>query len=164
MWSGMQKRLEEEFLAGKLRGRIRYYCPVYGECLGELSAVRFDGRELLLGEHLRYDRTAVIDLTRALYKAGGLTRTEVWDKAMLAALEQGILDSQIIFFTAHRFINSPIEASIYGENPLARMYAILDRRTGKRRLKQLAAKINEEPEWLRQFYFIRLQAEGLLIS
>lgn len=156
----MRKRLEEELLAEKLRGRIRYYCLGYRDSSDE-AAVRFDGRELLLGEYFRYDRLAVIDITRAIHKAGGLTRAEVLNKAMLSALEKGVLDSQIVLFTAYRVINSPIEASLYGENPLARMYALLDRRTGKRRLKQLVGRMNEEPEWLRQFYLIRLQTEGI---
>ncbi|MDE6726652.1 MAG: hypothetical protein K2J80_01785 [Oscillospiraceae bacterium] len=160
-WSAMKKRLEEEFLAEKLRGRIKYHCPGCGECSDEEALVRFDGRELLLGEYFVYDRCAVIDLTRAIYRSGDLTRLEVLSKAMISALEKGVLDSQIVLFTAHRFINSPIEASLYGENPLARMYAVLDRRTGKRRLKQLVGRINEEPEWLQQFCLIRLQAEGI---
>lgn len=163
-WSGMRKRLEEELLAEKLRGRIEYFCPGCRECSDEASMasiVRFDGRELLLGEYFRYDRLAVIDITRAIHKAGGLTRPEVLNKAMFSALENGVLDSQVVLFTAYRVINSPIEASLYGENPLARMYALLDRRTGKRRMKWLAGRINEEPEWLRQFYLIRLQAESI---
>lgn len=160
-WDSMRKRLEEELLAEKLRGRIEYYCPGHRGCSGE-TAVRFDDCELLLGEHFVYDRLAVIELTRAIYRSGSLTHLEVWNKAMLAALEKGMLDSQIVLFTAHRFINSPIEASLYGENPLARMYALLDRRTGKRRLKQLVGRINEEPEWLQRFYLIRLQTEGVM--
>lgn len=160
-WSLMKRRLEEELLAEKLRGRIRYYRPGCDECYDEASVVRFDGRELLLGKYLKDDRCAVIDITREIHRAGGLTRREVLNKAMISALEKGVLDTQVVVFTAHRVINSPIEASLYGENPLARMYAVLDRRVGKRRLKRLVGKINEEPEWLQQFYLIRLQTEGI---
>lgn len=156
-WSAMKKRLEGELLAEKLRGRIEYYCPGVGEQPDGGAFVRLDGRELLLGEHFRYDRLAVIDLTRAI----GPMRPVLWNKVILSAVEKGVLDSTIIFLTAHRYINSPIEASLYGENPLARMYAVLDRRVGKRRLKQFAGRINEEPEWLQQFYLIRLQTEGV---
>ena len=163
MWSGIVKRLEGELLAEKLRGRIGYFCPGFGENPEEKALVRFDGRELLLGEYFRYDRLAVIDITRAIYKAGGLTRPEVLNKAMLTALENGVLDSQIVFSAAHKVINSPIEASLYGDDPLARMYALLDRRTGKRRLKQLTGRINGEPEWLQQFYLIRLHTEGIKV-
>lgn len=159
-WSLMKRRLEEELLAEKLRGRIKYGCPIYGD-RSEPALVRFDGRELLLGKYLKDDRCAVIDITREIHRSGGLTRREVLNKAMISALEKGVLDTQVVVFTAHRVINSPIEASLYGENPLARMYAVLDRRVGKRRLKRLVGKINEEPEWLQQFYLIRLQTEGI---
>lgn len=160
-WDAMKKRLEEELLAEKLRGRIKYGCPCNGERPEDMLAVRFDGRELLLGEYFRCDRLAVIDITREIHKAGGLTRREVFERAIVSALEKGVLDTQVVIFTAYKVINSPIEASLYGENPLARMYAVLDRRTGKRRLKRLAGRINEEPEWLQQFYLIRLQTEGI---
>lgn len=159
-WSGIKKRLEEELLAEKLRGRISYFCLGHRECSDE-AVVRFDGRELLLGEHFRHDRLAVIELTREIYKRRDLPRPVIWERSIIAAVEKGFLDTHIIFFTAHKVINSPIEASLYGENPLARMYALLDRRTGKRRLKRIADKINEEPEWLQQIYLIRLQAEGV---
>ena len=159
-WSAMKKRLEEELLAEKLRGRIKYHCPGCGECSDE-AAVRLDGRELLLGDHFVYDRLAVIDLTRAVFKEGGLTRQDMLNKAMISAMYKGVLDSQVVYSTAHKVVNSPIEASLYGENPLARMYALLDRRTGKRRLKRLTGRISEEPEWLQQFYLIRLRAEGI---
>ncbi len=42
-----------------------------------------------------------------------------------------------------------------------RMFAVLDRRVGKRRLVRLADRIADEPEWLRTFYLIRLRAEGI---
>lgn len=162
-WSGIQKRLEKEFLAEKLRGRVEYHCPAYEKRPDEHTVVTLDGRELLPGKFFTFDRLAVANIHRALYKAGGLTRPEMWSRTMITALEKGILDSSIVFFTAHTFVNSPIEASLFGENPLARMYALLDRRTGKRRLKQLAAELNEEPEWLQQFYLIRLQAENITL-
>lgn len=160
-WDPIRKRLEEDLLAEKLRGIIRYYCPVCGECPEDMSLVRFNGRELLLGEYFRFDRVAVTDLWREISKTGGLTQPEAWERGIYAALENGVLDAPMVYYTAHKVINSSIEKSLYGENALARMYALLDRRTGKRRLKRLADKIDEEPEWLRQFYLIRLETEGI---
>lgn len=162
-WDPIRKRLEEELLAGKLRGIIRYYCPVCGERPEDMSLVRFNGRELLLGEYFRFDRVAVTDLWRAISKTGGLTQPEAWERGISAALENGVLDAHIVYYTAHKVINSSIETSLYGENALARMYAVLDRRVGKRRLAKLTGRMNEEPEWLRQFYLIRLEAEGISI-
>ena len=47
-------------------------------------------------------------------------------------------------------------------NPLVRVFALLDRRLGKRRLLALAETMEQELEWVRTFYMIRLKAEGLM--
>lgn len=47
------------------------------------------------------------------------------------------------------------------ENPLVRMFAVLDRRVGKRTLLKLATQIEEQPQWLQFFYMLRLDAETI---
>lgn len=39
------------------------------------------------------------------------------------------------------------------------MFAVLDRRVGKRTIDKLKASIDEQPEWLRFFYLLRSEAE-----
>ena len=41
------------------------------------------------------------------------------------------------------------------------MFAILDRRVGKRTLEKLKDTLDEQPEWLKQFYILRIEAENL---
>ena len=48
------------------------------------------------------------------------------------------------------------------ENPLVRIFALLDRRLGKRRLLALKKSMECELSWVRAFYVIRMQAEGLI--
>ena len=48
------------------------------------------------------------------------------------------------------------------ENPLVRIFALLDRRLGKRRLLALEDSMEQELDWVRAFYVIRMQAEGLM--
>jgi len=43
------------------------------------------------------------------------------------------------------------------------MFAILDRRVGKRTLKEIADTVSDQPEWLQQFYQLRLDAEGIIM-
>lgn len=47
-------------------------------------------------------------------------------------------------------------------NPLVRMFAVLDRRVGKRTLEKLALCVDEQPAWLREFYLLRLEAEKII--
>lgn len=59
------------------------------------------------------------------------------------------------------FDNQSIEKSLICENPLVRIFALLDRRLGKCRLLALEETIEQELPWvLRAFYVIRMQAES----
>ncbi len=75
------------------------------------------------------------------------SRTEYTDDEFCEALEQ--------------YRNQSIQNSISSENPLVRMFAVLDRRIGKRTLKSLAVHEDIHPEWLKQFYKLRYDAENL---
>ena len=61
-----------------------------------------------------------------------------------------------------RFDNQSIEESLNSGNPLVRIFALLDRRLGKRRLLAMADKIEQELPWVRAFYVIRIRAERLM--
>ncbi|MBR2957971.1 MAG: hypothetical protein IKC20_06945, partial [Clostridia bacterium] len=54
-----------------------------------------------------------------------------------------------------------ISEALNSENPIVRMFAVLDRRVGKRTLKKLKDNISNQPEWLRVFYIMRTQAENI---
>ena len=41
------------------------------------------------------------------------------------------------------------------------MLAVLDRRIGKRTIKQLVDDITDEPEWIRKFIVLRAESEGI---
>lgn len=48
------------------------------------------------------------------------------------------------------------------ENLIVWIFAVLDRRVGKRRLLQIQETIQNEPMNIQIFYAIRMEAEGLL--
>ena len=53
------------------------------------------------------------------------------------------------------------QESIISDDPVVRMFAVLDRRIGKRTLEKLAKDVEAQPEWLRSFYRLRMHAEGI---
>ena len=61
--------------------------------------------------------------------------------------------------TAYR--NQPISQSLRADDPLGRMFAVLDRRDGKRTLAAIQQTVSAQSEWMKPFYTLRLQAEGL---
>ena len=58
--------------------------------------------------------------------------------------------------------NQDIETSLKSENLIVKIFAVLDRRVGKRRLKIMKETIMDESDTFQEFYAIRVKAEGLL--
>ena len=57
--------------------------------------------------------------------------------------------------------NQPIVDSICAANPIVRMFALLDRRIGKRRLFTMQDALCRDPAWLTRFYALRIEAEKI---
>ena len=87
---------------------------------------------------------------------------EAINQAHAFALEQGTFDQKVFYEAFGIFDNQSIEKSLVSENPLVRIFALLDRRLGKRRLLALEESMEPELDWVRAFYVIRMQAEGLM--
>ncbi len=164
-WSGMRKYLEKEMLADCLRGRVRYNCTSY---------VGMDGChvfELYIDNHLikRFSwETVNTYFLKNGYKGNDnpygigeywtgfwetldrfpiYTRTEYMDDEFCEALA--------------RYRNQSIDDSVTSDNPLERMFAILDRRLGKRKLASLKDTFSNQPEWLQQIYRVRCIGEQI---
>jgi hypothetical protein len=59
------------------------------------------------------------------------------------------------------YLSINIKTALNSENWLVRMLAVMDRRTGKRTLKEIKPTIDELPKWLQYFYQLRFQSEYL---
>lgn len=160
-WSGFRARYERDFLAKALRGRLRFFCTRSHGIDDEVEcvAVKFDGKEIFRTTHNKYWEKWQENKKMYLEKYGIDTYFKFLE---IGLVNGGSFLIRHLYKAAHDYLNQPIELSLTDENAIVRMFAILDRRVGKRRLKRLADKIDEEPEWLRQFYLIRLQSEGIM--
>ena len=78
------------------------------------------------------------------------------------ALKLGVFDQRCFYKAFAEFDNQSIEISLKSENLLVRIFAILDRRVGKRKLIQMKETIENEPDTFQEFYAIRMDAEGLI--
>ena len=165
-WSGMRRYLEKEMLAESLSGRVRYDCthyvgmdndrvfaiivddqPVKRFCLEAVNAYFFD-RGFKPRVHPADNGDTWADFWTLLAAHPLAERAEFTDREFAEAL------------TAYR--QQGVQTSLAGGNSLARMFAILDRRVGRRTLERERARLAEQPEWLGFFYRLRLEAEGML--
>ena len=160
-WSGMRKKLEREYLAESLRGHIQYYASSYRKSHDHegRAAIRYDGKEIIKGCYWNN-----------WMKAGLFPRDEKYERRMAmenaymddVALKLGVFDQRCFYRAFEEFEHQSIEESLVSNNLIIRIFAILDRRIGKRRLLLMQETINDEPEIFQEFFAIRAKAEGLM--
>jgi len=159
----MRKKLETEYLAESLRGRLTYFVTTYHAMHdGDEGrvAVRLDGCEILKSNYFdRWD--ARCEAERSM-KAAGETE-DLWDRSWEAALESGAFYQMDFYRAFYEFDRQSIAESLSSGNPLVRMLALLDRRTGKRTLERIRERMTAEPDWLQMIYYLRLEAEGMAV-
>ena len=144
-----KKKAGNRIFSPKSAGDIQYYATSYSRSPDHegRAAIRYDGKEIIKGCY--YNNWIKADL---------FPKDEKYEKRMKkefafmddTALRLGIFDQQ------------SIEMSLKSENLIVRIFAVLDRRVGKRRLALMKESIAEEPDTFREFYAIRMKAEGLI--
>lgn len=158
-WSGMRKYLEKEMLADSLKGRIRFGCTRYIGMDGwKIFEVCIDNKQV---KRFSYE-TLFAYLRKEVYKKEIITWSDLLDY-----IENNPVNTRCVYvhweFTdaLAEYRNQDIKFSLNSDNPIVRMFAILDRRVGKRTLKKLKDTLDKQPEWLKQFYALRFEAESL---
>ena len=160
-WSGIRKRMESEYLAESLKGDISYFATSYSRSPDHegRAAIRYNGKEIIKGCYY-YNWT----------KAASFPKDEKYERRMSeefafmddTAIKLGVFDQRCFYEAFDEFDNQSIEKSLYSDNLLVRIFAVLDRRVGKRRLLTLKENIENEPDTFKEFFAIRMNAEGIV--
>lgn len=162
-WSAIRKKLEEDYLCPALRGRIQYFITKYRESHDQRgrAAIRFDGVEVLKSSYVEYIKQFCRNEEKLEKTQPDMPGREQEELLWIMTESDGCID-EIVFYNAFdEFDNQSIEKSLCSKHPLVRVFALLDRRVGKRRLLAMRERMNEELDWVRMFYHIRMKAEGL---
>ena len=160
-WSGMRKYLEQEMLSESLKGRVRY---------GATSYVGMDGCRIfeLVIDNEQIKRFSWETVNTYFIDNGfkdnpdGKYWDEYWqllDKIPLTGRTEYTDGEFCDALKAYR--NQDIKESIISENPLVVMFALLDRRVGKRTLIDIKDRTLSYPLWIQKIYKIRASAENL---
>lgn len=160
-WSGIRKRMESEYLAESLRGHISYFATSYSKSPDHegRAAIRYDGKEVIKGGY--YQNWT---------KSESFPKDEKYERRMSqefaymddTAIKLGVFDQTCFYKAFKEFDNQSIEKSLYSENMLVRIFAVLDRRVGKRKLISMKESIENEPDSIKEFFAIRMNAEGIV--
>lgn len=173
-WGGIRKRLEQEFLCDSLKGRVQYFITHYHGAPDNYGriALRVDGKEVLKGNPYTYyrDYTSLeSEMKKVLEVPSREWNGKGWDNSVdnesvenvvkRIANNKGDFEIYDITDAVAEYLESPIEKSLASENPIIRMLAVMDRRIGKRTVNKLKSEIDKQPEWLKFFYRLRIEAE-----
>ena len=147
-WSGIRNKLENDYLCPALRGHIQYFAASYSKSADHegRAAIRMDGVEVLRSNYYTYFEnvwTKFHHLRSTTLKDCDSAK-EAINQAHAYALEQGTFDQKVFYEAFGIFDNQSIEKSLVSENPLVRIFALLDRRLGKRRLLALEESMEQE--------------------
>ncbi len=163
-WSGIRKKLENEYLAQSLKGHVQYFVTAYSKCPDHEGrvAVRYDKKEIFRTNNFEgYWNECTIR-----YKLFGNNENMSWDECCSAAKKQaagsGKFEKCEFLNAFAEFDNQSIERSLNSDNAIVRMFALLDKRVGKRRLIAMKDKMQNEQGWIKCFYILRMTAENLL--
>lgn len=165
-WSGIRAKLEQEHLAPALRGKIQYFVTTYSKCPDHegRAAVRMEGIEILKSSYYEYCLTEW-NARREIDKNNiDLALQERYKKAQQKALDAGDFDQRDFYNAFQEFDNQSIEKSLASSNPIVRMFALLDKRVGKRKLIALNSTMKCELAWLYMFYRLRCDAEKIVLD
>ena len=164
-WSGMRKYLENEMLAESLRGRVRYGCTSYAGMDGcRIFEICIDKKII---KRFSWETVNSYFIEKG-YKTNSdpYGKLEYWDE-FWTLLDKYPLNARTEYTdnefcdALEKYRNQDIQESIVSNNPLVRMFALLDIRTGKRTLSRIREGIEDQPLWLKQIYYLRVEAEKL---
>lgn len=160
-WSGIRKRMESEYLAESLKGDISYFATSYSRSPDHegRAAIRYKGKEIIKGCY--YHNWT---------KAESFPKDEKYERRMSeefafmddTAIKLGVFDQTCFYKAFDEFDNQSIEKSLYSDNLLVRIFAVLDRRVGKRKLISMKESVENEPDSIKEFFAIRMNAEGIV--
>ncbi|MBR1527905.1 MAG: hypothetical protein IJ642_01235 [Oscillospiraceae bacterium] len=154
MWSTVRNKLENVYLADSLKNHIQYFVTTYRNCHDRegRASIRLDGVEILKSNY--FDKMGAHSQIYYSHQAD-------WEKAYLLAESQGCFDQRNFYQAFHNFDNQSIQDSLQSQSLLVRIFAVLDKRTGKRTLIALQNAMQHENPILQEFYHIRLDAEHI---
>ena len=158
-WSDMRKYLEKEMLAENLKGRVRYNCTTYVNMDGcRVFEVYIDDK---LAKRFSWETVNNYFIENGFKKTASYYGTnEYWDEYRelmdsVPLTERAEYTDDEFCDALERYRNSPIDESLASDNPIRRMFALMDRRVGKRRLAAIEPT-EIQPEWLQIFYKLRI--------
>ena len=176
-WGYLKKQMKD-LLCDSLKGKITYFYTCYHKVHNAYgrATINYNDKEMIAFSWLemyeqgcdireQYKKMENVPLIFDDFK--GTMRA--YDVAYAAVMSEKWMPDCVLCDTD--FVNSitvylktDITSSLNSDNYLLRVFAYMDRRVGKRTLIKIRDGIDILPEWVKQFYRIRCEAENICVT
>ncbi len=157
-WSGLKKQMND-LLCDSLKGKITYFYTNYHEVHNAYgrATINYNKKELVAFtwmEMYKQDADAAEQWNEGKRASYDEMLKEKW-MPECTLCEANFIDSLTVF------LKTDIAISLHSDNYLLRAFAYMDRRVGKRTLSKVKDEVEALPEWVKQFYRIRCEADSV---
>ena len=158
-WSNLKKQMND-LLCDSLKDKISYFYTSYHEVHNAYgrATINYCKKEMVAFSWVEmYKQEQEVS---QLYQEG--------KKVSYGELEKGkwmpeckLCDADFIN-SLTIYLKTDIAISLHSDNYLLRVFAYMDRRVGKRTLIKIKDDVEKLPDWVKQFYRIRCEADGII--
>lgn len=164
-WSKVKKNLES-FLCDSLKNRVDFFVVNYRKADDGMGRayITVDKKEVLnmctfIAERRTYDICDDLDDNYDVYD--GDTNRRISQEAHELTKKEGIFGQYDFFEAIEFYFSATIGQSLNSDNMLIKIFALMDKRTGKRTLERLKETIKNDAEIVIYIYKLRCEAEGI---
>ena len=157
-WSNLKKQMED-LLCDALKDKISYFYTSYHEVHNAYgrAAIKYCKKEIVAFSWSQmYEQES--DVSELFLEGKDISYDNLEKEKWMPECklcEGDFINSLTIY------LKTDIASSLNSDNYILRVLAYLDRRVGKRTLIKIKDDVEKLPEWVKQFYLIRCEAEGI---
>ncbi len=162
-WSNLKKQMND-LLCDSLKDRITYFYTRYHKDRGLFgrATINFDKSEIIafswdVGIDIQWDDEYGAYMENQDVDQATIHNTLMNEKWM----PDGTLSHHDFLQAVITYLKTDITTALSSDNYILRVFAYMDRRVGKRTLLKIKDEVEALPMWVKQFYRIRMEAEGL---
>ena len=157
-WSNLKKQMND-LLCDSLKDKISYFCTGYHEVHNAYgrATINYNKKEMVA--------FSWVEMNAQEQEASRLIQEG--KKVSYGELEKGkwipeckLCNSDFIN-SVTIYLKNNVASSLTSDNYILRIFAFMDRRVGKRTLIKIKDEVEKLPEWVKQFYRIRCEADGV---
>ena len=160
-WSNLKKQMND-LLCDSLKDKISYFYTSYHDVHNAYgrATINYKKKELVVFSWVEmYEQE--YEISRLLREGKIVSYKELQNEKWIL---EGILCDEDFIQSLTIYLKTDIATSLHSDNYLLRIFAYMDKRVGKRTLVKIKDEVNQLPEWVKQFYRIRCDAEGIVFG